>query len=136
MWETRKQIIELIEPYMEKDLAEGCLIIDEFWYIQKIYKPTWENYRYEMMNWQSRIIDSMVKILWHYDITAVLKYIIKNWWKIDHHYKWQIVGSYIRIEYLYESPDDYDYYSFKYKPLNLYTPQEEEALIDLLLKLK
>jgi hypothetical protein len=26
MTETRKAIIEIIEPYMEKDLSEGCII--------------------------------------------------------------------------------------------------------------
>jgi len=29
MNETRKAIIELIEPYMEKELSEGCLVIFE-----------------------------------------------------------------------------------------------------------
>lgn len=36
MTETRKQIIELIEPYMDKNLCEGCLIEIEWWEILQL----------------------------------------------------------------------------------------------------
>jgi len=96
MNDTRRQIIKLIEPYMDKTLCEGCLI-------------------------------SWFMTFWHYDITAVLKYIRQykdfdiclsddgDTWAIER-VKWV-------MEFMWTFPN---------KPLHLYTKEEEKRLLTLL----
>ncbi len=114
MTETRKQIIDLIKDYMDKTLSEGCLI----WY--------WEN---DIAEYWKLKISTYTKILWHYDITAVLKYVKENNWCVDIH--WWIN--------LYTIGEDYsdirNFTELPYKPLHLYSEQQEKALIELLNKL-
>lgn len=76
-------------------------------------------------------LSPVFKLLWHYDITAVEKYII---WlnksydiQIDTDSDWE--EKYILYFWKYVS-------SFPNKPLHLYSEQEEKDLLDLLLKLK
>lgn len=123
MNDTRKQIIELIEPYMDKTLSEGCLILQEDWSI----------IRANHMDNDS-IYDAFVgamnlkKILGHYDITTVLKYIWNRWemriWKVGLEAHRIIIRT--LWNWIQEIPN---------KPLHLYTEQEEKHLLKLLQKL-
>lgn len=70
------------------------------------------------------------------EITAVLKYIRINGGKINMQEKTDWNAMYIKVEYLYLWDDDYDYYHIPNKPLSLYDVQQEEQLLDLLIKLK
>ena len=88
MNETRKAIIELIEEYMDKTLSEGC-------YIELDYESNWNNavstsvyIKYEEWYTLEELCFRLFwcynyKILWHYDITSVLKYIESNGYKIE-----------------------------------------------------
>ena len=147
MTETRKQIIEFIEPYMDKTLSDGCIIE-----INKSYSYwNWKNIEpyFSIFNkfggctywsgekdkdWKFKNWWNWDKIIWHYDITAVLKYIDKfknpftwNWpaIRVD---SWII--SFWVWDWLYTKWHNFD------KPLHLYSKQEEEELLELLTKLK
>ena len=136
MTETRKQIIELIEPYMDKSLSDGCIVFWDKRYWKSEWRKTdtseywnWEkllHFNFETWSWfVCNHIPKSMKILWHYDITAVLKYIDDitwNWFSI----LWDeiIISANLKNEY------------FPVKPLHLYTEQEEKELLDLLNKLK
>jgi len=151
MTNTRKAIIEIIEPYMDKALSEGCLIkrgLNTYRYLYRLWDKDFHRFMIvnqlnntklarfqkdklsiEAVFW--RYIEN--KILWHYDITAVLKYIENIVWSSNLKIKWitqkEIImqdtrkGLYINI-------------IFPNKPLHLYTEQEEKELLDLLTKLK
>jgi len=178
MTETRKQIIGLIEPYMDKTLSEGCLSYvndnDNLYIAKQIIWDTdinfiWDIYIIDSIDntWDTLYKDRYVnvyyndtteldytlvkakylqwQILWHYDITAVLKYIANKWKDISRVKIWIN-----KIEYqiweakIYEFNTDNkvqnymscSYYYIKNKPLYLYTEQEEKDLLDLLTKLK
>ena len=154
--ETRKAIIELIEPYMNKTLSEGCYIKWQLgiyaWWSEtkldkiKIIKSIGSFYKNEICHINSEQVKDIQEecelqdddnfsafyyikeIIWHYDITAVLKYINKT----NRDYKWAVCSD--RIIY-YNSKTD-DIFDVKTKPLHLYTEQEEKELLDLLTKLK
>lgn len=69
-------------------------------------------------------------IYWHYDITAVLKYIHKMWYDINN------TDDSILI---WQNEMDYWFctdFCIPNKPLHLYTEQEEKDLLELLTKLK
>ena len=136
--ETRKQIIELIEPYMDKTLSEGCLIKWYFIYDKVNDNWSWDIFGlYHNMNVDEICLrhwcDNDFKILWHYDITAVLKYIdnsyrdkrwIPHWDILVELTPWDI---HINIwEELYMVPN---------KPLHLYTEEEDKNLLELLKKI-
>lgn len=141
---TRKQIIELIEPYMLKDLFEGCLI--KIADTANVYGKIYLNWRYAKMVWQEQYYKCYVvewysrdnllstelkdkfKILWHYDITAVLKYVVHNteFYNVELDWLWFYI----------ERPDWISTQSFPNKPLHLYTEIQEKDLLDVLLKLK
>ena len=144
MNETRKQIIELIELFMDKKKTKWCLfktIVDksdinyywEIWEIKAITKD-WDIQVWwlDKSNFKAVFTKKEFKkhtILWHYDITAVLRYIEKSeldiilwecyWWPLRV-INWQEIV-------FWEIPN---------KPLTLYTEQEEKQLLELLLKLK
>ena len=70
---------------MEKDLSEGCYIIWKEYEWKIVYETIWCYYFYwftfdcediiwNMVSIKKSEIDN-IKILWHYDITAVLKYV-------------------------------------------------------------
>ena len=140
MWETRKQIIELIEPYMDKTLSEWAILN---WYSNEI--NIWEYYTYwSYADWYfetningyelrfQRLKDNwnwdiwyyqIEKIIWHYDITAVLKYINKLWYWIE-------IDRFGKVFILTNNSFILN------KPLHLYTEQEEKELLDILTKLK
>ena len=71
------------------------------------------------------------KIIWHYDITAVLKYIDSKWYNIHNEQNNWVI-------YVYKSDwfDNPYLWIIQFKPLHLYTEQEEKELLELLLKLK
>ena len=150
MNDTRKQIIELIDPYMSKDLSFGCLVqCDDIYMISACNHPDYGNtplhtLTYANHNWELYIESediSDMKILWHYDITSVLKCIGKKepdmqiwiWSKSKvmeiHKYIWdecEKCGMWHKQKAIWLLPN---------KPLTLYTEQEEERLLELLLKL-
>lgn len=136
---TRKQIIELIYPYLEKDLVEGCYVqihnnnckvVQFTWKNLKVWRcwdERYANYKYPEHIWNLED-ENNFKIIGHYDITAVLKYLqnkipffvsmsdlqfLKNWK--------------LRIQQLWEIP---------IKTLHLYTKKEEKDLLNILLTLK
>lgn len=136
MNETRKQIIELIEPYMDKTKSFWCIIkwesTWEYWIIERMAFDTWMDF-YAIWNKHELCLSHCI-IIWHYDITAVLKYIKRS----------------KKVIYMYDDWDDYFFFEIKeknadwdnkvikapFKPLHLYSEQEEKDLLKLLLKLK
>ena len=160
MTDIQKEIIEIIEPYMDKTLSEGCLIK---WYSNDIYS-IWEMYKlwqlvenyteweldmwfkkiYFHWYWEYKNINTcfiIEKIIWHYDITAVLKY-IKNirhiGLELDYYYKdmwaWKRAIRSKEAEHIvyWEAK----IWTFPNKPLNLYTEEENKELLDLFDKLE
>lgn len=141
MTETRKQIIELIWEHMDKTITEWCLIK---W--KKQLEKLSENKEDLERDFLSLDKQGIIKILWHYDITAVFAFIednrynLLNRWNRDYAnpkfhtiiYKdtWYIESDHQKMW------DFVDWIEFKLKPLNLYTEQEEKDLLELLLKLK
>lgn len=123
MTETRLKIIELIEPYMDKSLSEWCIYLyNNILYNTRFQETLEHNFLLEIKKWR-------IKILWHYDITAVLKYINKNvsiWVELDRFWVAFIISNKLNgwIDFVLN------------KPLHLYTDQEEKELLELLLKLK
>jgi hypothetical protein len=71
------------------------------------------------------------KIIWHYDITAVLKYIQSIKWRT---LKIRFLG-YFEIYDIYPDGERLMWY-INNIPLRLYTKQKEKELLELLLKLK
>lgn len=137
---TRKAIIELIEPFMDKSLCKWCIINywgdkflqimdlikneDYFWAIKLSNNDYWNYWHFKKNIFK---YDDFI-IIGHYDITAVLKYINKwenfvllwdNWNKIEIHN---------RVAW--------DIWYFTTKPLHLYTEEEDKLLLELLLKIK
>lgn len=131
MNETRKQIIELIWDYMDKTKTKWCLYSDNskwfLWVAEQISEhlcidDIWMTYNLDIV--------SGSKTLWHYDITAVLKYIWDNHWECSSCDFWlkdlQFVSIHNKNRLLFTLPN---------KPLHLYTEQEEKQLLELLQKL-
>ena len=161
--ETRKEIINLISDYMDKTLSEWCLFIRKYennsYSICKLLHierrevywnitTTWYYYNYIDLKilrtdtyfyaiwWKNhkRFYDYIDKIIWHYDITAVLKYIENNrieksWYdRYDYFtYTKYLIQFWKREEWFDAIPN---------KPLHLYTEEEDKQLLDLLIKLK
>jgi hypothetical protein len=150
MWDTRKQIINLIKDYMDKTLCEGCLlkvfgykeldiiIKDEFYNIndeENIYIPTYYScntieakYKREWYKEEKWVID---QIIGHYDITAVLKYIWNHDWNFQQTYEDDFIWMTWRT--LKMSKSDI---RIPNKPLNLYSVDEEKELLELLSNLQ
>lgn len=141
MWEVRKQIIELIEPYMDKTLSvKWCLlkyIPDD--YIHEYNVNNFDIFKEWFDAWD-------IKILGHYDITAVFRYIenfrykyLQNWNKDFLNQRYNLVISddewYIDsdLEKMWSFIEETE---FKLKPLHLYTEQEEKDLLNILVNLK
>lgn len=163
MNETRKQIIDIIEPCMDKSLNFWCMLEvcdeimeeyfhisweTEFIYVNQSILSNWVNMvltrHWWSVNWSTTSAitafsrnefkydkeDNLMytwnklKILWYYDITAVLKYIdslsnmdeVKLRWLNFH--IWKINEIWINL--------------IPNKPLHLYTEQEEKELLKIL----
>ena len=65
MSEEKLKILEIIEPYTDKTLSEGCLVKIDWINEIIIYDKSLWGYTAD-------------EILWHYDITAVLKCVYKK----------------------------------------------------------
>ena len=135
MNKLQNQIMEIIEPYTDKTLSEGCWFEWDEWSIVKIKNEDelWEDLRCDWMEvWYDFYYDDVTvcKILGHYDITAVLKYVDKKWWEIDY-------NSWINLYMIWE--DYADVINFtelpEWKPLHLYSEQENKDLLKLFEKL-
>lgn len=127
MTETRKQIIEIIEPFMDKTLSFWCIVYSK---ISSRYHTLLNEKNFVLdvayftekleLNWQE-------EILWHYDITAVFRYLKSN----------DKLSSDIIIyknsiwihRYWYEA------LCIPNKPLHLYTEEQDKNLLELLQKL-
>lgn len=117
---TRKELINILYEHMDKTQVEWLLITTKIWW------------HYFLINDRKNI--PAWDIIGHYDITAVLKYIEKHWW---FHFEWRDNTKIICFGQWNENIQDYDIiWDIEYKPLHLYTEQEEESLLELLKKLK
>jgi len=129
--ETRKQIIEVIHPFMDKTLSEGCLFFRNSeiilsWDVQEDRGMFWGIYELEL-SW-TYIKDC--EIIGHYDITAFLNYIRSiEWYRVDllddnlfsiQKFDW---GVWNWIAYIDS------------KPLHLYSEKEEKDWLKLLKEL-
>ena len=128
--ETRKAIIELIEPYMNKTLSEWCLVKDPSNQIAKIISIHENFYNvYYIWIWLWAIAKNCsLEIIWHYDITAVLKYIDKYFISIL--CTKEITQD--NIIWFDETFEEIETYNIPNKPLHLYDTNEEENLLKLL----
>ena len=123
MTDTRRKIIELIEPYLDKTLNEDCYVFidDELGkrYIKFHLKMEYNPWEY-----------SFKSIVGHYDITAVLKYIGNHHWNFQQTYRDDFIWMVWRE--LEMSISDL---AIPNKPLSLYTEEEDKALLELLQKI-
>ena len=137
MNKLQTQITEYIEPYMNKTLSEGCLIENEYktFKIIKFQKPFSNIMNIETFHILETVdLDKRednvpdYKILGHFDITAVLKYIHIKLHKFDEDaLDWDtILVRWYKLNKEHSIPN---------KPLNLYSEQENESLLELLKKL-
>lgn len=138
--ETKKAIIEFLhneeirtwQVFMDKTLIEWCLVKWDRG-IQKIKKidDTIIGYSIDMMEWFWALCDTLeqfkeqFKILWHYDITAILKYIkYKIPLFVSTDFQW-LKNWKVRIQKI----------EILNKPLHLYTEEEDKILFNLLKEL-
>ncbi len=126
--DTRKEIINLISDYMDKTLSEWCLVECDTYIItireyDTIKNEDWYNHIYR--NWES--YEVINKIIWHYDITAVLKYFKLKHWLSD---------LFIMKHSIIFLDKWKAYFDIPNKPLHLYTEEEEKRLLDLLINIK
>ena len=146
MTETRKAIIELIEPYMNKTLCEGC--ITKQWRYSKIiwkdYNENWEfNDRYRFIDdWENYFtwLISAREIIWHYDITAIVKYFENSIQiKVPNGESRSSSRTFNSIDVIniciFDKKRWYweEHFKIPNKPLHLYTEQEDKDLLKLLL---
>jgi len=147
-----KEILEIIEPYMDKTLSFGCIF--KRWKDTYKYVDMWSNWIIITDCWDledvidasyfDKISDSITErfermkesckkefdIIGHYDITAVLKYIEGNIQDKDS----IILSVYWELQKI--NTDTWDYietlFDTKNKPLHLYTEEEQANLLRLL----
>lgn len=158
--QTDKDIIKIIEPYMNKSLSEGVLFEKNVNYkkdwsiwkdifsvlsiISEENEVAWVYFAVDWYKdeqpevyyiWVEEFYDNWFKILWHYDITAVLKYIEKK--TIPNHIMVNIYSQSIVIEKFKNCEEKYweELIKLPNKPLHLYTEQEEKDLLELLQEL-
>ena len=132
--ETKKAIIELIKLYMDKTLSEGCLIL---WFLcDNEWKPIDDNeieyktFLKETTKWYCKTVDweyEVYRVFWHYDITAVLKFIEKKN-KLDDMISFDTDGEYFYINTTGKV--------ILNKPLHLYTEEEDKQLLEILTEIE
>lgn len=130
MTETRKAIIELIEPYMNKTLSEWCLF---YYWIGKLNFNEYNFHSY-INKYSNDCLEQSITnywfftwIIWHYDITAVNKF-FKNKYNCELSI---IIGK--EMNKYYSSNFIWDnVFSLPNKPLHLYTEEEDKDLLELL----
>ncbi len=121
---TRKEIIEIIEPYMDKTWTDWCLV-DATW-----SNEIWDWWIYDFVNWiEVPEYEEIIKTWWHYDITAVLKYIGERKYSYIDINRIEIFDSFIDCE------NDMRCWEIPNKPLHLYTEQQEKDLLKILKEL-
>lgn len=122
MNKTRKAIIDLIEPYMDKTLSEWCLIKTK----HKEYDKITVKRNNLLYFWLENPIPSnwIEIIIWHYDITAVENFLDMLWYTF-----------FIHNQLMWIIKDNKTIWIIPNKPLHLYTEQEEKDLLELLTKL-
>jgi len=135
----KEKLIELLSPYMNKTLSEGCyikfkeIIEPHSNKLRKITYVYWKDNDYFILDWSNNVFRDYQfrwgKILWHFDITSVLKYINRN--KIN--LTWVLKVDYINDKIWFYL--NWFIFSIPNKPLNLYTKKELEDLYNLLIKL-
>lgn len=141
MW-VEIEILGIIEPYTDKALSEGCYIEIDWEYITSL--STDESYIYQLytnstvecikvskIEWDERVV---TKILWHYDITAVLKFVRVNRGCFNINESW----DYFEIKQFRECEKwiwAYPIWEIPNKPLNLYNEQENTLLLKILKEL-
>lgn len=141
MNKLQQEIIEIIEPYMDKTLSEGCYIKKYEWRLDFSRRKIWQvdNWEFLLQYFTSSstirsigYLEKILEVYGHYDITAVLKYIKSFDWIMcycfDDWNKFQIYK-------LADVNQDFWYYYIPNKPLHLYTEQENLHLLELLKKL-
>lgn len=131
MTKTQLEIIDIIKDYMEKDLVEWCLVINKEWIIWKITSNRKENLYFALIDIETNKdfveFKDEVKILGHYDITAILKYI----WLQDSVDRIILSSSITCYEIIYW----WEVFILENKSPNLYTEEQEKDLFELLKKL-
>lgn len=151
MNETRKQIIEIIEPYMDKTLSQGCYIKPLYFkeeqeiamvlWINVTYDRHWDEYKFlkidRKIQWEDQIVFDDREIIGHYDITTVLKYIQQksdeSKWKTPWYWEWY-EAIYLREDML-SWKTAVNGLLIPNKPLHLFSDTEEKDLLELLHKI-
>ena len=146
MNETRKELINILSEHMDKTLSEGCLVETRHnWDMN--YPNEWfiisNKYNYELIfysHWQKVVVSRkefndvyLYKILGHYDITAVLKYVESKSILFD---VWKFPPWEKEIEILVFLTKEDEVVRLPFKPLHLYTEKQEKDLLELLKKIK
>lgn len=131
--ETRKAIIELIEPYMDKTLSEWCLVINSYSWEDKIdiilksddWGPYWKTKLWTISyDWWD------VEKIWHYDITAVDSFIIWIWEELTY----RVIVAWTKSKAVLDKNNNF-IWNYPNKPLYLFTEKEDENLLKILHKL-
>ena len=146
MTTERTKIIELLADYMDKTLRFGCLIeledgIEYFWCDEQESRvKNWTYYKSWYWNWDYGSWENdrkLKRIIWHYSMDAVLKYIEKESGYaaiLDNWFFQPCDDDWVRVHH------DWDYELFldaiPNKPLQTYTNQEDKELLELLLSIK
>lgn len=132
--ETRQQIIDIIEPYMNKQLSFGCIIkfkdiykntiyIDEWNKISELYVKykEWRAYSYN----QNR--ENIDKIIWHYERGAIWIYLHSKWYNISIRDKDMIL-----VDKQDQDWNKLDPIFLINKPLDIHNEEEEQELLLIL----
>ncbi len=133
MNKTKLEIINLLEPYLEKDLHYWCILkYKTFYYIIDnlcvIKKEKWELIFNDVELWKIGNIKDC-EILGHFDLTGVINFIEK---KLP---VYNIIMINKKFYIKYESNKQQEEISFPNKPLELFTEDEIKELLKSLLKL-
>jgi hypothetical protein len=150
--DARKEIINLVSDYMNKTLSEWCLFIENKFskekelftfcgstkYWKTTYNCHWTNSIYDYVidyisNYNTIetqtfeiMLKDQIKIIWHYDITAVSKYIAIQKqirfieWGHDNIYFFKNKNDILIWKYILEIPN---------KAIHLYTEDEDKKLL-------
>jgi len=97
------------------------------------YNAIWWHYvkdldNFDFYNSDYEIWKNSYRIIGYYDIMAVLKYIKLKWLEIC------FIDEGILVYWTKSGHDDY--WIIPFKPLHLYTEEEDKNLLDLLIKIK
>lgn len=116
-----QELLKTVDPYTDKTLCEGCLIqtkdLRKLFYIQP---------HYSLEQVKKHIDSGKYKILWHLDLSTILRYIENKKNKSE-------IEIYLQDGYSYIWENDQKcIWKFPNKPLITYSEEELEKLISLL----